>query len=222
MCKPMVLSSGEWVLPASTWRKTDNSARMIVSTDRGQTWTLRGAGNVPPGDRAFDEHMLVERKDKSLWLLARTSYGIGESVSTDRGVTWSDLKPSAISHPSARFFIRRLNSGNLLLVKHGPIAKRTERSHLTAYVSTDDGKTWKGGLLLDERNQVSYPDGQQTPDGLIRIIYDFSRREARHILMASFREEDLAAGRPVTEAVRLRQIVSEASGGEVQSKPVGK
>ena len=31
--------------------------------------------------RQFDEHMFIERRDGSLWLLARTKYGIGESVS---------------------------------------------------------------------------------------------------------------------------------------------
>jgi len=206
MCKPVVLSTGEWVLPASTWRMTDSSARMIVSTDQGATWTLRGACNVPKVVRAYDEHIIIERKDKSLWLLARTKYGIGESVSTDRGKTWPDLKPSGIAHPSARFFVRRLNSGNLLLVKHGPLDKPSGRSHLTAYVSEDDGKTWSGGLLLDERKGVSYPDGQQTPDGRIRIIYDFSRRDTRHILMATFREEDVAAGKPISDAVQLRQL----------------
>jgi predicted neuraminidase len=210
MCKPLVLSSGEWALPASTWRKTNHSARMVVSTDRGKTWEVRGACNVPEDVRAFDEHMFIERKDGSLWLLARTRYGIGESVSTDRGVTWPDLKHSAIAHPSARFFIRRLDSGNLLLVKHGPIAQRTGRSHLTAFLSTDDGKTWGGGLLLDARSGVSYPDGQQTSDGIIRIIYDFSRTSSRHILMASFREQDVAAGKPVTDSAKLRQLVSEA------------
>jgi len=214
MCKPLVLSTGEWVLPASTWRKTDRSARLIVSADRGKTWALHGACNVPADVRAFDEHMLIERKDGSLWLLARTRYGIGESLSTDRGVTWPDLAPSAMAHPSARFFIRRLRSGNLLLVKHGPIAKRTGRSHLTAFISTDDGKTWGGGLLLDERSGVSYPDGQQTGDGLIRIIYDYSRTGDRHILMATFREQDAAAGKAVTDAVRLRGLVCDASGGE--------
>ena len=218
MCKPVVLSTGEWVLPASTWRTTDSSARMIVSTDLGRSWSLRGACNVPPDVRAFDEHILVERKDDSLWLLARTKYGIGESVSTDRGATWPDLKPSAIAHPSARFFVRRLNSGNLLLVKHGSIDQRTGRSHLTAFVSRDDGKTWTGGLLLDERSGVSYPDGQQTDDGLIRVIYDFSRTGSRQILMAAFHEEDVVAGKPVSEDVRLREVVSEASGGQ-EKKP---
>lgn len=218
MCKPIVLSSGEWALPTSTWRQTDDSAKMVVSMDRGKTWSIRGGCNVPAEARQFDEHMFIERKDRSLWLLVRTKYGIGESVSTDRGATWPELTPSAIAHPSARFFITRLNSGNLLLVKHGPIAEKTGRSHLTAFVSADDGKTWGGGLLLDERNGVSYPDGQQTADGRIHIIYDYSRTGDRHILMASFREEDAAAGKDVTGAVRLRQLVSQASGGRVEPK----
>lgn len=46
--------------------------------------------------------------------------------------------------------------------KHGPLDTRTSRSHLTAYLSKDDGTTWTGGLMLDERRGVSYPDGQQT------------------------------------------------------------
>lgn len=213
MCKPTVLSTGEWVLPASTWRKTDSSAKVVVSTDQGETWTVRGACNVPADVRAFDEHMITERTDGSLWMLARTKYGIGESVSTDHGTTWPELKPSMIPHPSARFFVRRLNSGNLLLVKHGALDSRSGRSHLTAYVSTDDGASWSGGLLLDERNTVSYPDGHQTADDRIHIIYDFSRTGARHILMATFREEDILAGKPVSDDVRLRQLISEGSGG---------
>ena len=219
MCKPTVLSTGEWVLPASTWRMTDFSAKMVVSNDQGTTWTVRGACNVPVDVRAFDEHMITERKDGSLWLLARTKYGIGESVSTDAGRTWPELKPSNIPHPSARFFVRRLNSGNLLLVKHGALDKRSGRSHLTAYVSTNDGTSWSGGLLLDERNTVSYPDGQQTADGRIHLIYDFSRTGARHILMATFREEDIVAGKPVSGDVRLRQLISEGSGGRAKELP---
>jgi hypothetical protein len=69
-----------------------------------------------------------------------------------------------------------------------------------------------GGLLLDERGGVSYPDGQQTADGLIRIIYDYSRTGDRQILIAVFREEDVLAGKAVTRDVRLRQRVSDVSG----------
>ncbi len=89
MCKPTVLSTGEWILPASTWRETNNSARLIVSNDKGKTFNLRGACNVPKDVRDYDEHMIVERKDNSLWMLIRTKYGIGESISNDRGKIWS-------------------------------------------------------------------------------------------------------------------------------------
>ena len=116
-------------------------------------------------------------------------------------------------HNAVTLFKQRLDSGKLLLVKHGPLNEATGRSHLTAFLSADDGRKWSGGLLLDERTGVSYPDGQQTPDGLIRIIYDFSRTEKRNILMAEFCEEDVAAGKDVSGAVQLRRVVSAASGG---------
>lgn len=220
MCKPVVLTSGEWVLPISTWREHDYSAQMFVSIDNGQRWSLRGACQVPVADRVFDEHMIVERKDGSLWLLVRTKYGIGESVSRDRGKTWPELKPSAVSHTSSRFFIRRLESGNLLLVKHGPINSQSiSRSHLTAFVSFDDGFTWGDGLQLDERYGVSYPDGQQARDGLIRIIYDFSRTGDRNILLASFREDDVIAGKQVSPDFKLKQLVCKASGGHEKNLP---
>lgn len=191
MCKPMVLQGGEWVLPASTWRLTNHSARLVISTDKGQTWQLRGAADIPEDDRTFDEHMVVERKDGSLWMLVRTKYGIGESISNDHGKTWGPLVPSKLKHPSSRFFIRRLMSGNLLLVKHGPAGLKTGRSHLMAFISKDDGITWSEGLLLDERAGVSYPDGQQTEDGRIFIVYDFDRTGNQQILMTSFTEEDI-------------------------------
>ena len=211
MCKPLVLSTSEWVLPASTWRKTDRSARFVVSTDQGKTWTVRGGCNVPVDDRSFDEHMFIERRDGSIWLLVRTKYGIGESVSTDRGVSWSDLKPSSIPHPNARFFIRRLQSGDLLMVKHGSLNERTGREKLMAFVSKDDGQSWDGGLMLDERSGVSYPDGQQSADGMIWITHDFSRTGKRHILMVVFGEDDARAGKNVSGEFRRRVLISEGS-----------
>lgn len=193
MCKPFVLSDGEWVLPVSTWRKTDNSAKMIVSKNKGKTWEIRGAVDVPKEARDYDEHMIIEKKDGTLWMLVRTKYGIGESFSNDQGKSWSLLAPSSIQHPSARFFIQRLKSGNLLLVKHGPIGTRTGRSHLMAFISENDGNSWSKGLLLDERKGVSYPDGQQSEDGTIYIIYDYNRTTDKLIHVTTLTEEDILA-----------------------------
>ncbi|GAB3985550.1 sialidase family protein [Spirosoma daeguense] len=193
MDKPTVLANGDWLFPVSTWRETDNSAKVLATTDRGKSWAIRGAVNVPKEDREFDEHIIVEKKDGTLWMLVRTRYGIGESTSKDRGKTWTPLVHSKIKHPSSRFFVRRLRSGNLLLVKHGPINVQTGRSHLMAFLSKDDGSSWSKGLLLDERVGVSYPDGQQTADGTIHIIYDYNRTNEQLILTTSFTEEDIAS-----------------------------
>jgi len=192
MCKPTVLSNGEWLLPVSTWL-TENSAKVIASTDQGKSWHLRGACNVPKADRTFDENMVTERRDGSLLMLVRTKYGIGESISKDKGRSWSPLTPSRIFHTSSRFFIRKLRSGHLLLVKHGPIGMKTGRSHLMAFISKDNGISWSHGLLLDARPGISYPDGQQTADGNIYIVYDYNRTKDQQILLTSFTEDDITS-----------------------------
>ena len=121
--------------------------------------------------------MLVERRDASLWMLVRTKCGIGESVSSDGGRTWSEGRPSAIKHvPTARFFIRRLRSGRLLLVKHNPPNGKS-RSHLTAFLSDDDGATWPAGLVLDERDTVSSAGG--IDHSVRRIVRKVSSIEQR-------------------------------------------
>jgi len=231
--KPTVLSTGEWLLPISLWTRRVirpeplggdfpelddmRMAHVFVSTDQGRTWTRRGG--VCFEESRFDEHMIVELKDGRLWMLARTTYGTAESFSSDRGKTWEAGQPSKIQHTSSRFFLRRLASGRILLVKHGAIEERTERrSHLRAFISEDEGQTWQGGLMIDERADVSYPDGFQAPDGVISIIYDHNRATDSEILMAQFREEDVLAGRFVSSDARERMLVSKALGPKQAEK----
>jgi len=205
--KPTVLSNGDWLLPVALWTRDRmggpgvdkeahkdldviRMANVFASTDQGKTWTRRSGVAFPRTD--FDEHMIVERKDGSLWMLARTKDGISESTSTDKGATWSEPQPSAIQNPSARFFIRRLASGKLILVKNGPTEVRLpRRSSMTAFLSDDDGKTWGKGLLIDDRASVSYPDGFQAPNGDIHILYDWNRHTDAEILHVKFTEEDI-------------------------------
>ncbi|QDT27911.1 BNR/Asp-box repeat protein [Gimesia panareensis] len=228
MNKPTVLSNGDWLLPVAVWKQPakasiehrfdlpeERGGNIVISRDQGKTFELLGQTDVP--HRTFDEHMIVERKDGSLWTLVRTSYGIGESISTDGGKTWSAGKESSIPHINARFFIRRLKSGGLLLVRHNPQNRKT-RSDLTAYISKDDGKTWEGGLLLDERPGVSYPDGVQSEDGTIYIIYDYSRTGDKKILMTTFTEADVLAGKPVSGKVRQRVLINQATGKKLEKK----
>ena len=86
------------------------------------------------------------------------------------------------------------------------------RSHLTAYLSNDDGRSWYGGLLLEDRLVVSYPDAIQAPDGRIFLVYDHNRKTDKEILLAVFTEADVVAGRLLDGRSRLRQLVSRATG----------
>ena len=220
MCKPIADSKGRWLFPVSIWRfeskyKIDEKLRgadVYISTDKGATLDFYGRVDVPGDVSVFDEHNIVEKKDGSFWILNRTIQGIGESFSTDGAKTWSAFEPSKIKHTSSRFFVRRLKSGALLLVKNGPIDQDVGRRQMTAFLSEDDGQTWLGGLVLDERDQVSYPDGGQNEDGTIFVVYDFERYDSKEIYVARFTEEDVKAGKIVSESGKLRLLVNKATG----------
>lgn len=220
--KPMVNSKGEWILfaqllqsqgigpfAAGVFHELDpiRGANILVSTDQGETWTRRGNVQFPEPD--WIEHRAVERKDGALWMLARTRRGAMLTISNDMGATWSEpVFPPGIKQPAARFHLRKLASGSWLLVKHGKtIDSNTGRSHLSAWLSDDEGKTWVGGLMLDERKGVSYPDGFQAPDGSIYISYDWERSKKGHILYAKFTEADIRAGKLVSDGSRLQQPI---------------
>ena len=210
--KPIVTSEGEWFMPTALWN-LEKGTRVVASKDCGKTWTVRGAARIPENRRNCDEHMVVERKDGSFWMLIRVlGHGIAQSISTDGGRSWTDAEDHLLMTTS-RFHISRLNSGNLLLIKHNGVNERKPgRNHLTAYLSDDDGGTWKGGLLLDERESVSYPDATQAPNGTIYAIYDWNRFDEKNILMKTFTEDDILAGAYVSDVARSRVLVNKATG----------
>lgn len=223
MNKPIVLRSGEWLLPIAVW---DSSIRHISvsdgedrrpfvykSNDNGKTF-LRLGGPVVQ-NRSFDEHMVLEMRDESLFLLTRTVGGLAESRSYDGGETWLPAVPSKLKGPSSRFHLCRLRSGRILLINH---YKFSGRNNLTAMLSEDECRTWKGFLLLDERSGVSYPDAMETDDGIL-IAYDRGRGGYRHsldeayacpreILTAKVTEEDILAGKLVSPGSYLKKVVN--------------
>lgn len=232
--KPLVTRDGKWLMPVEfmnmkPWggrlgaaKPLDkdkvfsmpelNGANIFLSEDQGKTVKFFSQAHVPPQDRSFYEHMLVERKDGSLWMLVRTRYGMGESMSRDGGKTWTEVAPSKIQNPDARFFIGRMKSGNLLLVKNGPVDRRFGRSHITAFLSEDGGASWIGGLVLDERTAVSYPDVAQDNNGTIYVVHDRERTGAKEILFHRITEADVRAGHLVAEGSALKIIANKATG----------
>lgn len=226
MNKPTVLSTGEWLFPIAMWRfqvfehirkctltQTDVSGSYVYKTsDNGKTFVKLGYAEVP--NRTCDEHMVVELNNGVLMMLVRTNYGIGVSYSYDRGKNWSHGEPSELKGPGSRFFISRLRSGRLLFISHHNF---TGRNNLTAFLSEDDGKTFPYSLLLDGRNQVSYPDAVER-DGCLYIVYDRERGcfkdsleeaygDAREVLTAKITEEDILNGTINPETSYLQKVV---------------
>jgi sialidase-1 len=236
--KPIVHSSGAWLLPIGLWQRDKmicglewvpeqkertmlweafhelddlRMCHVLASTDEGETWERRGGVHFPTSND-FEEPILVERGDGSLWMIVRTNAnGLYQSFSHDGGATWTSETPW-LAHVNSRHHLQRLPSGRLLMVKHGmPVDTRPKtRSHLAAYLSEDDGATWQGGLMLDERETVSYPDAGIGPDGTIFVAYDHNRDTDGEIFLARFTEDDVLAGRCVSPGSALKVLVTRA------------
>ncbi len=231
--KPLVLSNGEWLFPCAIWiseppaeshgLEHEYYSNVYVSSDCGKTFSLRGHADIP--NRSFDEHMLYEKKDGTLWMLVRTFDGIGESFSYDFGKTWTPGRKCHIDGPCSRFFIRRLSSGRLLMINHyqfderidledirrqGPVKSWRGRTNLTAMISEDEGRTWTNTLLLDSRNDAAYPDATER-GGFIYITYDWERVTEREILLARITENDILNSQ-LSGASFLTHTINKASG----------
>ena len=212
--KPTVMDNGEWWFPIFNCGKglfessvllcdtysglyreeKENKAYSIVSKDQGKTFEKRGG--VAADSRSFDEHQFLETNN-GVDCFIRTHYGIGKSTSVDSGYTWTKAVDSGFFGPDSKFLFLRLNSGNVLIVGHQKGANPDlplERANLTAFLSIDGGVTFPYKLLLDERTNVSYPEGQQTGE-YIYVTYDRERRTDGEILLAKFTEEDIINGK---------------------------
>ena len=101
----------------------------------------------------------------------------------------------------------------MLLVTHHPPSGipaenvREVRSNLKAWLSDDDGDSWYGGLLIDGRPGISYPDGVETEDGFL-VIYDRDRYDTGDILIASFSDKAVANGGSDLPLARATKTVS--------------
>ena len=224
--KPFVRKNGEWILPVSLWerwhidkpfanyyRELDavRGANVFVSDDEGASWRYRGG--IIFKDSCFNEHSVVEKQDGTLWMLSRGMKEAFQSFSTDGGKTWQP-QTTFFPHVNSKAVFRRLQSGNLLLIRHGrDMTNATnDRKELTAFLSANDGKTWSGGLLLDERNNVSYPDIAQAPNAEIYVHYDRERGGGAEILFARFREEDVQASKLISQDAALKSLVKSKRG----------
>jgi predicted neuraminidase len=147
-----------------------NGSLAARTRDGGKTWqfseAILGGGNIQPSFSLRKNGELVAyMRDGGPTRRIRTA------LSTDLGKTWGAVESLDIPNPSSSVECIALKSGNWLL-----LCNDTEegRNQLTAYLSEDEGRTWKWRRSLEtEAVQASYPSVVQLKDGSIYCTYTY-------------------------------------------------
>lgn len=201
--KPIVLSSGRWLLPVyhevggDRERVEPETSSFFLIRDPGQSgWRPSGRirsknGNLQPAPVELDPgHVLA---------FCRRGGGYGPeergfivaAESRDGGLTWSEGRDTDLPNPNSAVELIRLRSGRLLLIYNPSMHRRTP---LTAALSEDGGRTWPWRRNLAEgEDSFAYPSAVETPDGLIHVVYTSDGRKV--VRRAVFREADILKNR---------------------------
>lgn len=215
-CKPTLLSDGTLISAYGTTLSFDVADTIIIrSEDGGRSFRNQATvtSTVDNEYRMYAETSIVEKKDGTLWLLRRLENGMGieQSFSYDNGRTWTtatnDLPVPPFYSPGSRFYMARLASGNLLFVTNMQ-GRGTDRRDMTVWLSEDDGDTWPYSLQLDP-TQSSYPDFFQGDDGTIYLVHDRDRYGEGGIRLHMFTEEDVKAGKFISDKARQGIIITQ-------------
>ncbi len=181
--------------PASTEGEMDLKSGILVSKDRGLTWTPRGALHIferkirPGGTGGLCEPALVELANGDLYMLFRTGTSwIYEARSRDRGGTWSLPTRSKLQGYNAPMALWRLDQDPkevIVIYDNSPI----DRFPLCVAISGDGGKSWSrpkdvAGITGAE---VSYPGITQAADGAFVAVWQQTKPDGtRDIRYARF------------------------------------
>jgi predicted neuraminidase len=162
--KPIVLSDGTWLAPASNERRGVWNAFVDRSTDGGKTWKatafLKVDRNVVPEEGVI-QPTLWESSPGKVHMLLRSSAGfICRSDSDDSGRTWSAVYKTGLPNPNSGIDLTKLPDGTLVLVFNRDGKNWGARQPLSITVSGDNGKTWSPSLDLETgaaNDEFSYP-----------------------------------------------------------------
>ena len=180
--KPIILSDGTWLAPASDEKNKVWNAFVDRSEDSGKTWqktsfltlsrdSITGEGIIQP--------TLWESSPGKVHMLLRSSAGvICRSDSEDNGKTWSPVQKTTLPNPNSGIDLVKTESGTLALIYNNAGGNWGERHPLCVALSNDDGKTWTTPLNIEtgvEGDEYSYPSVIHSGDTII-TAYTWKRQ----------------------------------------------
>jgi hypothetical protein len=118
-----------------------------------------------------------------------------------------------------RCFVGTLKNGMVAYIRS---VSNTKRIGLKFSLSEDGGKTYPYTLILDERENVSYPELVEAEDGSLYVIYDRERDNrllkntetwtstaAKEILLCKLSVADVVSG-TLSDTSYLARVISKA------------
>jgi len=184
--RDMIETADGNIIFTSMMMRHDPGRQTVVtytSMNGGRTWhrsniiDLGGIGH----HGGVSESTLEQLKNSRLWMLFRTNWGqFWEAYSDDEGLTWRDIRATAIPASSAPGLLTRLASGRLMLVwnlrypegkneyplrggdnQWSEVPVSNHREELSVAFSDDEGKTWTQPTVLAKTSKagswISYP-----------------------------------------------------------------
>jgi predicted neuraminidase len=167
---PFVLEGKRLIVPL--YSDGFSFSMMAITDDWGKTWhtsaPLVGLGNIQPS--------IVQKTDRTLYALMRDNgpapHRLAQSISKDRGETWSPVTDSNLPNPGSGAEIIRLENGDWVLISNDT---EKGRNRLAVQLSDNDGKSWKWKRYLENSTNsydgFHYPSIMQARDGFIHATY---------------------------------------------------
>jgi predicted neuraminidase len=179
--KPIVLSNGTWLAPASNEKSGVWNAFVDRSEDNGKTWAASSFMSLNrdsiPGEGVI-QPALWESSPGNVHMLLRSSAGvICRSDSKDYGRSWSPVYKTDLPNPNSGIDLTKLDDGTLVLAYNPDRKNWGARRPMTIAISNDNGKTWPTAVNLEtgsEGDEFSYPSIIHVGD-TVAVTYTWKR-----------------------------------------------
>lgn len=161
---------GRLIVPGGDFAGKAKRVGAFTSDDAGTTWKYGAFVACSAVESA-----IAELPDGTLIMNNRGQKGFRRrSLSTDAGETWTKLEddkglPAVSCNASIITYTDPLDGEKPRLVYAGPVGPK--RTHGTAFVSTDGGKTWPVRKLVTPE-EFAYSSLLRLPDGRIGLVYE--------------------------------------------------
>lgn len=176
--RPIPLKDGGWCIPVYQ-EFLGKFPELLWLHDREGSLRYRKT-RIAGGCSSFQPTLVPLDADRAVVFLRdyTSARKVFRSESSDDGVTWSSPEPTSLPNPDAGISALPLSGGGMVIAYND---SPQDRSNLSLALSSDQGKTWKKLVTLqqEEGASFSYPFLMKTTDGLIRLAYTWKGKEIR-------------------------------------------